>query len=835
MIPYNPDPHRRLPGRPGPRAKHPKPERDLPPEERRALRTRRIIKWLWVSFLSVGAAVFLLLLLVYNGIIGYMPPIDELEDPHDNFASVLYAADGKTELGRFYETNANRENVDYKDISPYVIDALLATEDSRFLQHSGIDFQALGRTAVKTMLLRDKSSGGGSTITQQLAKILYSRKGLSGFKRMLQKPVEWMIALKLERVYTKEELMKMYLNRFDFLNNAIGIKTAAAVYFNKLPNQLNVQESALLVGMLKNPSYYNPMRHEQRAMDRRNTVIDQEVKAGLLTPLQGDSVKSLPLGLNFHRPKPQKEGTNSYLREEVRRLMTAPKPVRPDRSSYGSDYAYKLALGRYNTDSVYWAEDPLYGWIAKNPKSNGDPYDLDTDGLRIYTTIDNTMQQYAEEAMYAHLGGTLQPAFTREKGGNPYTTNTAELSSTSRRDLINQAKKQTERYRVMKAGGKTEAEIDKAFTKRREMKVFAYVRQGGKIRPGSKTVTMTPLDSMLYMKSILRIGMVSMDPVTGYVKAYIGGPDFTYFQYDMAGQGRRQIGSTAKPFLYTLAMESDMTPCSTLLNSRPTYGNWSPRSSSGGRAGQMVPLKWALTTSNNWISARLTHELGPANLSNKMRMFGITGTIDASMPLCLGPNDVSVKELVGAYTAFANRGIRTTPVLVSRIEDEKGNIIFSAVPHRTEVTNESAYWEMLDMLMSVVDHGTAASLRGHGITAQMGGKTGTTNYNADAWFVGFVPNLVTGVWIGGEERYIHFNSMAYGQGARAALPIYAQYMKKVYDDAHLPYSQEIKFDIPAGYQPCGSASGSWQGGSRRSRARAADEQAEQEVIEDALE
>lgn len=800
------------------------------PGEKRLMRSRRIAKWLWISFLSVGMVGFLLLLLIYNGIIGYMPPIDELEDPHDNFASILYASDGKTEIGRFYEVSANRENVEFSEISPYVIDALLATEDVRFMQHSGIDFRALGRTGVKTVLMGDKSSGGASTITQQLAKILYTKKGVRGWKRMLQKPIEWMIAIKLERVYTKEELMKMYLNRFDFLNNAIGIKTAAAVYFNKLPNQLNIQESAMLIGMLKNPSYYNPLSQPERTLGRRNTVLAQMRKAGLLTQAECDSISQLPLGLDYHRVT-RTEGTDSYLREEIRRLMTARKPVRPSRSDYKSENAYLMAMSKYNTDSVQWMEDPLYGWVLKNPKPDGELYDLDNDGLRIYTTIDMRMQKYAEEAMYEHLGGVLQPAFAREKGGNPYTRNPAELSAAGRARLVEQGKRQTERYRVMKAAGKSEAEIDRVFETKRKMKVFAYVKENGRLRSGSKEVTMSPLDSMLYMKSILRMGMVSMDPQSGYVKAYIGGPDFNYFQYDMAGYGRRQIGSTAKPFLYSLAMEQDYTPCSTLLNSRPTYGGWSPRSSSGGRQGQMVTLKWALTTSNNWISARLTADLLPANLANKMRLFGITGHLDISMPLCLGPNDVSVLELVGAYTAFANNGIRTTPILVSRIEDQKGNVIYSAVPHRTEVIGQSAFYNMLDMLMNVVDNGTARSLRGMGIRAEMGGKTGTTNHNADMWFVGFIPDLVTGVWIGGEERYIHFDNMAYGQGAKAALPVYGLYMKKLYADRHLPYSQDERFVFPADFRPCDAVTVSRGGGDDGG----GDAEEVEEVIIDALE
>ncbi len=799
----------------------------------RARRSRKIVTWLWVSFLSLGTIVFLLLLLIYNGVIGYMPPIDELEDPHDNFASILYASDGSTELGRYYESNANRENVEYSQISPNVIHALIATEDVRFREHSGIDFMALGRTGVKTVLMGDRSSGGASTITQQLAKILYSKRNMRGFKRMLQKPIEWMIAIKLERVYTKEELIKMYLNRFDFLNNAVGIKTAAAVYFNKLPSQLDVPQAAMLIGMLKNPSYFNPLRYPDRTLGRRNTVIDQMVKAGFLSAAEADIYKSQPLGLDYHHVV-RNETCATYLREEIRRVMCASKPERPSRSKYKSDYAYKLALGKYNTDSLYWADDPLYGWIEKNPRPDGEKYDLFTDGLKIYTTIDTRMQEAAEAAVYEQMGGVLQPAFFAEKRGMPYSTDTRELSVSQRNRLIEQGIKSTARYRTMKEAGASEQEIKQAFNTPRQMRVFAYVKQDGKYRPGSKDVTMTPRDSMLYMKTILRIGMVSMDPHSGYVKAYVGGPDYNYFQYDMAGQGRRQIGSTAKPFLYTLAMEQDYTPCSTVLNAQPNYGGWAPRSSSGGRAGQMVDLKWALTTSNNWISARLTADLQPANLANKMRLFGLSGLIEPTMPLCLGPNDVSVLELVGAYTAFPGKGIRTTPVLVTRIEDEKGNVIYNAVPHRTEVMSETAAMQMITMLMSVVDHGTGSSIRGrYGITAEMGGKTGTTNYNADMWFVGFTPQLVTGIWVGGEERFIHFLSMAYGQGARAALPIYGSYMKRLYADRKLPYTQDAKFEFPADFTPCDGPDYWSMGGS--GDAGPAEDPGDEEIVAGALE
>ncbi len=768
-------------------------------------RNRTVVKWLWVSFLSLGALIALFLLLIYNGVIGYMPPIEELEDPHDRLASVVIASDGTTELGRYFAGAGNRVNSDYKTVSPHVIDALIATEDERYLDHSGIDFIALGRAGVKTVLMGDKSSGGGSTITQQLAKQLYSRPSQNILKRAMQKPIEWMIAIKLERFYTKQEIINMYLNRFDFLNNAVGIKTAANVYFNKEPSDLKVEEAAMLVGMLKNPSYYNPLRHEQRTRERRNVVIDQMVKAGKLSQEEADSLKQLPLGLDYHKVD-HREGGAPYLREEIRHLMNAKKPKRPERSDYKSNLAYILAMGQYNTDSTQWEENPLYGWILKNPKPDGTYYDIYTDGLRIYTTIDIRMQQYAEEAVYEHLGGTLQPAFEKEKRGQttgPYTTNPDELSRSGVMNLIKNAMKQTERWRVQKNAGIDEAQIEKTFHTPYKMDVFTYVKENGKYRPGTKTVTMTPYDSLLYMKSILRTGMMSMDPHNGYVKAYVGGPDFNFFQYDMVSRGKRQIGSTAKPFLYTLAMEQDFTPCSMFSNTQPTFGNWSPRNSGSARVGEMVDLRWALTNSNNWISARLVYALGAKNLANKMRMFGVTGHIDATLPLALGTVDVPVKEMVAAYSTFANKGLRVDPVFVTRIEDNQGNLIYSATPHRSEVTSEKAYYKILSILLNVVDSGTAASLRGrYGISAQMGGKTGTTNSNSDSWFMGFTPDLVTGVWVGGEERYIHFNTMALGQGARAALPIYGFYMQKVYADRKLPYSQDTRFEIPADINVC---------------------------------
>ncbi|MDE7463137.1 MAG: transglycosylase domain-containing protein [Muribaculaceae bacterium] len=781
--------------------------RNNPRNSHAVSKSDKIVRWLWGGFLGFGLLIAVLLLLIYNGVIGYMPPIEELEDPHDKLASVVYASDGTTELGRYFFGAGNRVYNDYESVSPHVIDALIATEDARYMHHSGIDFMALGRTMVKTLLLRDKSSGGGSTITQQLAKQLYSQPSTNMFKRALQKPIEWMIAIKLERFYTKDEIINMYLNRFDFLNNAVGIKTAANVYFGKEPGELTVPEAAMLVGMLKNPSYYNPLRHPERTLGRRNTVIDQMVKAGYLSQAEAERYQAMPLGLDYHKVD-HREGGAPYLREEIRRLMTAKKPERPVRSNYNSDLAYNLAYGNYTSDSTQWEDNPLYGWIIKNPKPDGSYYNLYTDGLRIYSTIDVRMQQYAEEAVNQHLGGYLQPAFNNEKRGSslgPYSSNSQEISAQGARNLIKQAMKQTERWRIMKLNGASEAEIERAFKENKyQMDVFAYVKENGKIVPGSKTVTMSPYDSLLYMKSILRTGLMSMDPVTGYVKAYVGGPDFTYFQYDMVSRGKRQVGSTAKPYLYALAFEQDYDPCDRFLNAQPNFGGWKPRNSGSSRIGEMVDLRWALTTSNNWISARVIDALKVPNFVNKLRLYGISGFLTPNATLALGSFDASIKEMVGGYSTFANKGIRVDPVYVTRIEDNQGNVIYSPTAHRTEALSEDATYKIISVLFDVVDKGTGRGLRGsYGINAQMGGKTGTTNFNSDAWFMGFTPDLVTGVWVGGEERYIHFNSMAYGQGAKAALPIYGLYMKKVYSDPKLPYSQDAKFQFPEDFAPCG--------------------------------
>lgn len=770
--------------------------RPIDQDIKRAARAKKMIRALWtINFCGV-ALVMLIGVMIYHGYIGYMPPVEGLLNPEDRFASRLFTSDG-VEMGRFYQSRNNRVYADYSEISPNVINALIATEDERFMQHSGIDIMALSRVLFKTILLRQKNAGGGSTITQQLAKQLYSPESDGLMDRFIQKPVEWAIAVKLERYYTKEEIIKMYLNQFDFLNNAVGIKTAAHVYFNTTPDSLKIEQAAMLVGMAKNPSLYNPVRADRKdaAVGRRNVVLQQMLKADLITEAECDSLCALPLDVKFTKVD-HKDGIAPYFREAVRLMMQAKEPRRGDYPDWDQQ--------RFVDDSIQWATNPLYGWVEKNPKPDGTKYNIYTDGLRIYTSIDSRMQKYAEEAVIDHLKNTLQPQFDREKGSRgPYTTNSAELGQLTPRKLIDRAIRQSERYRVLKNAGMSDAEIMEEFDKPVDMTVFSY--DGGQVQK-----TMSPRDSVVYQKMFLRAGFMSMDPLTGQVKAYVGGPNFHFFQYDMAGVGRRQIGSTVKPFLYTYAFEEGFTPCDMFLNAQPsitlpTGEVWAPRNTGHARIGEMVDLYWALTNSNNWISARLMSELSPSTLARTMHTFGITNHLDPVVSLCLGPCDVSVREMVTAYTAFSNKGLRVDPIYVTKITDNNGNVISEFTPQYTEVMSQEAYFKMVNILQNVINSGTGSRLRRapYNITAVMGGKTGTTNYNADGWFMGFTPNLVSGVWVGGDERYIHFNRMAQGQGAAMALPIYGLYMKKVYADKSLPYSQTLQFpEPPAGFSPC---------------------------------
>ncbi len=746
---------------------------------------------LWALLLIGIASVYFVFSAISDGKIGYVPPIEELENPNLKFATQVISDDGVV-LGTWSLSKENRLYVGYEDLSPNLVKALVATEDVRFSEHSGVDARAFFRALIKRGILMQKNAGGGSTITQQLAKQFYSPTADDVMERLLQKPIEWVIAVKLERYYTKEEILTMYLNKFDFLNNAVGIKTAARTYFSKEPKTLSVEEAATLIGMCKNPSLYNPRRFNERTRGRRNVVLEQMRKAGYLTKAETDSLKALPLVLKY-QPVDHKDGLATYFREYLRGVMNASEPKKKNYRGW--------QMQKFYEDSIAWATNPLFGWCSKNKKKDGSNYNLYTDGLKIYTTINSRMQQYAEEAVHEHVAEYLQPRFFKEKKGRKTAPYTNQLKQEEVDAILNRSIRQSERRRVMKLAGYSDAEIMKAFNTKREMTVFTY--------DGDKDTIMSPLDSIKYYKHFLRAGFMSMDPITGYVKAYVGGPNYDNFQYDMAMVGRRQVGSTIKPYLYSLAMENGFSPCDETKNVAGTYFDengkaWSPRNSSKKHYGETVTLKWGLANSNNWISAYVMSKLNPYELVRLIHSFGVLNKeIQPTISLCLGPCEISVGEMVSAYTAFVNKGIRTAPLFVTRIEDNEGNIIATFSPQVNEVISESSAYKMLVMLRAVINEGTGGRVRRlYNITADMGGKTGTTNNNSDGWFMGFMPNLVSGCWVGGEERDIHFDRMADGQGASMALPIWSLYMNKVYADKELGYSQKDSFDIPDGFDPC---------------------------------
>ena len=749
---------------------------------------RKVVKILWIFIALISLVCVFIFFSIAKGWIGYMPPVEDLENPNYKFATEVFSEDGKV-LGTYSYSKENRVFVGYNDLSPNIINALIATEDVRFAEHSGIDAYALTRAVVKRGILMQKNAGGGSTITQQLSKQLYSPSADNVMERLFQKPIEWVIAVKLERYYTKEEILTMYLNKFDFLNNAVGIKTAAFTYFGCEPKDLKIEEAATLVGMCKNPSLYNPVRYNERSRGRRNVVLDQMRKAGYITEAERDSLQALPLKLKYNRVD-HKEGLATYFREYLRGVLTA----KPDKANYRG-----WQMQKYYEDSLDWENNPLFGWCEKNTKKDGTKYNLYTDGLKIYTTLDSRMQQYAEDAVTEHLK-ELQGYFFKEKKGAKKAPYTFRLTQEQVDEILGRAMRLSDRYRIMKKAGATEAEIKKAFDTPEEMSVFSW--------EGEKDTIMTPMDSIRYYKFFLRAGFMSMDPRSGHVKAYVGGPNYHYFQYDMAMVGRRQVGSTIKPFLYTLAMENGFSPCDevrhveyTLIdeNGKP----WTPRNANKKLIGDMVTVKWGLANSDNWITAYLMSKLNPYNLKRLIHTFGVRNRdIVPSVSLCLGPCEISVGEMVSAYTAFPNKGIRVAPLFVTRIEDNDGNVLATFAPEMQEVISVSSAYKMLVMLRAVVNEGTGGRVRRLGVKADMGGKTGTTNYNADGWFMGFTPSLVSGCWVGGEDRDIHFDTMLHGQGASMALPIWTKYMVKVLGDKSLGYDENETFQLPEGYDPC---------------------------------
>ncbi|MCQ2059271.1 MAG: transglycosylase domain-containing protein [Bacteroidaceae bacterium] len=747
----------------------------------------------WIIAVAVLLSLTIVFKMMANGKIGYMPTIEELENPIDKYASQVISSDGVV-LGTYSREKNNRVKVAYEDLSPNLVKALIATEDVRYLDHSGIDFRALLRAIIKRGVLGQTNAGGGSTITQQLAKLLYTVDvAHNTFERMLQKPMEWVIAVELERCYTKEEIITMYLNKYDFCNNSVGIFTASNYYFSVNPIDLSVTQAATLVGLCQNSSYYNPKSHPDRALERRNVVLNQMLVAGYITEQECEEYSSYPLDLNISKVDHQ-EGLATYFREYLRGVLTAKEPVKG-----------KVSRQKYYEDSIDWADNPLFGWCNKNRKEDGTPYDLYTDGLKIYTTIDSRMQIYAENAVSEHLRGYLQPNFFIEKSNSnllnsPYAENLTEIELDA---ILKQAMRNTDRYRHMHADSISDERIFVVFEDTIPMKLFTY--------DGFVDTLMSPLDSVKHMKSFLRCGFMCMETKTGQVKAYVGGPEPKQFKYDMVNQGRRQVGSTIKPFLYSMAMESGYTPCDEVINQTQSILTsdgkiWSPKDEGTTKIGEYVSIKWGLSRSNNNVTAFLMSKLSPRGFRDLLFEYGLRNRSIAPVPaICLGTCDVSVSEMVGAYSAFPNKGIRMTPLYATRIESNNGELLESFSSTSYEVISEETSYKMIDMMKAVISEGTGVRLKRYMHSSNIAGKTGTTNNQSDAWFMGYTPDLVVGCWIGGEDRSIHFNSMQFGQGSRMALPVCGIFLDSVYSDSlELGYLPSTKFDIPLDFDPCSS-------------------------------
>ena len=710
---------------------------------------RKYIIWFWLLF--GGPVAGLLLFVLFIRLFSDLPDTEELQNPKTFLATEIYSSDMKV-LGKFYAEN--RTNVKFKDISPNIINALVATEDVRFYDHSGIDLRALGR-AILGAATGSSSSGGGSTITQQLAKMLFPREDLSKVQLVLRKFKEWIIAVKLEREYTKQEILAMYLNKFDYVNNAVGIKSAAQIYFATTPDSLRIEEAATLVGMAKNPAYFNPNRFRERAEGRRNTVLQQMEKYGYLNKVQSDSLQQIPLKLSFH-PEDHNEGLAPYFREYLRDVF-------------------------------------LKKWCAENRKPDGRKYDVYRDGLKIYTTIDSRMQRYAEEAVSEHLP-VLQAQFEKElkkKRNAPFAWNVNKEEIAS---ILRQGMKRSERYRVLKKAGMTEPEIAENFEKKIDMTIFTW--------KGQKDTLMSPKDSIRYYKGFLQSGFMSMEPQTGYVKAWVGGINHKFFQYDHVQIGHaRQVGSTFKPFIYALAIQEGYSPCYRIPNVPTTIvydgKEWTPKNSENKKNGRMMTLQQALANSVNYITAYLMKQFGPQATVDLCRRMGVVAPIDPVPAICLGTPEISVFEMVGANATFANKGTWVEPTFVTRIEDKNGKVLADFAPRTEEVMNEEKAYVMLQLMKGVVQIGTGSRLRYRfKLNMPIAGKTGTTQNNSDGWFMGITPDLVSGCWTGAEDRAVHFDNTLYGQGAEMALPIWAKYMQKVYADKSIKLTQS-DFEKPS--------------------------------------
>ncbi|PRY91410.1 transglycosylase domain-containing protein [Marinilabilia salmonicolor] len=746
---------------------------------------KKTLRWLYGLFIGAVVFVVLLFFLISKGALGFMPSFEELENPKSNLATILYSSDQEV-LGKFF--HENRTNVNYNDLNPNVINALIATEDIRFYKHSGIDSRGLARVLFRTILMGEKSSGGGSTITQQLAKLLFHDPASNLWQRSLQKLKEWVIAVKLERSYTKPEILTMYLNKAPFIYGAYGIESAAHTFFSKPMDSIRVEEAATLIGMLQNPSLYNPLRRPDITQNRRNIVLSQMQKASHITPEEFDSLKTLPLNIRFQRDD-HIHGLAPYFREHLRLKLSAEKPERENYASWQEQ--------QFIEDSIAWLEDPLFGWTNKNLKADGTKYNIYSDGLKIYTTIDSRLQTYAENAVKQHIGEEIQPLFFKEKEGRSRAPFTSKITQEQYENIIDRAMRNSDRYRNLKNAGFSTDSIRQAFEEPVEMEVFSW--------QGNIDTVMSPLDSIHYYKSFLRASLLSMDPQSGHVKAYIGGPNYQHFKYDMVSQGKRQVGSTIKPFVYTLAMQEGLTPCDMVPNIPQTFNlitgqTWTPRNSGSSRAGEMVSLKWGLANSNNNITAWILKQFNPQAVVNIIHDLGIQSPMDPVPSIVLGVPEFGLDEMVSGYCTYANKGVNVKPLLVTRIEDRYGNVVANFSPRKEEVLSEETAYLMINLLEGVINQGTGRRLRfRYQFDAQIGGKTGTTQNHSDGWFMGVTPNLVTGVWVGGEDRDIHFDNIGMGQGANTALPIWALYMNKVYEDEEIPITQEDKFEEPVNF------------------------------------
>ncbi len=744
---------------------------------------------LWGLFIFPLLILVMLFSLIATGRMGFMPTFEDLENPQNNLASHVFSADGEL-LGPYYLQN--RTYVEFDELSENVVNALLATEDIRFRQHAGIDGRGLARVFVKSILLR-QDAGGGSTITQQLAKNLFPRDttqyrsaigrnaslGITKFK-------EWVTAVKLERNYTKDEIMVMYLNTVDFGSHSFGIKTAARTFFNTTPDSLRIEEAAVLVGLLKAPTWFSPVRNYNNSLARRNVVLSQMNRYGFISGSEYDSISALPIELDY-LVQDHNIGLATYFRERLRLIIGATEPRRQNYGSYS----------RYLEDSIQWADNPLYGWVNKNFKPDGSPYNLYRDGLRIHTTIDSRMQTYAEEALEAHLGKDLQLAFNRVSRTYQRAPFSNDLTPEQVDQNLERSIRNTDRYRFLASSGLSRDSIMTIFNAPARMTVFSW--------DGDVDTLMTPRDSVLYYKRFLRSGFMAIEPSSGHIKAYVGGPDFKHFKFDHVMQGRNQVGSIFKPFLYTLAMQEGYTPCSMAANIPYSFEVndtiWTPRNASVTEFdGQMVTLKWGLSNSINQISAYLMRQFNPPAVIDIARSMGIRSPMEPVLSVFLGVADISLYEMVSAFATYANKGVHNEPLMVTRIEDRHGNLLATFQPGIEEAISEEAAYLMINLLQAVVNEGTGRRLRGrYAFRGPMAGKTGTTQNFSDGWFIGIVPQLVGGAWTGGEDRGIRFNNITQGQGANMSLPIWAEFMQRVYADPSLDISPEDNFEAPPGF------------------------------------